>query len=178
MKKIQLSQKDYSKYPNNYQLKLCSEYDVFLPADESVRLLSEVMEELDYTNLYRAYSPKGRKPKTSPPAMFKVLVYGASEGKFASSEVARSCRRDINYMWLLGDQPAPNDDALNRFRSKHLSAAVEDLFYQLAKKLGELDEINMSICLLMAANWKRTQINIRLYGRNQRTNIKHGSTKS
>ena len=112
-----------------------------LPVDESVRILSEVMEELDYTKLYRAYSPRGRNPKTSPVAMFKVLVYGSSEGKFASSEVARACRRDINYMWLLGDEPAPDDDALNRFRSKRLSEAAEALFYQLVKKLRELDEI-------------------------------------
>ena len=141
MLKQQLSQKDYSTYPRNYQLKLCSEYEVMLPADESVRLLSEVMEELDYTALYRAYSRKGRKPKTSPSAMFKVLVYGSSEGKFTGSEVARACRRDVNYMWLLGGEPAPDDDALNRFRSKHLSTAAEDLFYQLVKKLREFDEI-------------------------------------
>lgn len=141
MKKQQLQQKDYSTFPRNYQLKISSEYEVLIPADESVRLLNEVMEDLDYTNLYRAYSPRGRKPKTSPTAMFKVLVYGATEGKFAGSEVGRACKRDVNYMWLLGDEPAPNDDALNRFRSKHLSVAVEDLFYQLVKKLREIDEI-------------------------------------
>ena len=110
-------------------------------ADETVRLLSEVMEELDYTNLYRAYARRGRKTKTSPSAMFKVLVYGSGEGKFASSEVARACKRDVNYMWLLGDEPAPDDDALNRFRSKQLGDAVEELFYQFVKKLRELDEI-------------------------------------
>lgn len=134
-------QKDYSKFPRNYQLKICSEYDILIPADESVRLLSKVMEELDYTNLYRAYSPRGRKPKTSPLAMFKVLIYGAMEGKFASSQVARACRRDVNYMWLLGEEPAPDDDALNRFRSKQLSEVVEELFYQLVKKLYEIGEI-------------------------------------
>jgi transposase len=99
------------------------------------------MEELDYTGLYRAYSRKGRKPKTSPSAMFKVLVYGDMEGKFASSEVARACKRDVNYMWLLGGEPTPDDDALNRFRSKHLAEAVEDLFYQLVSKLHEFGEI-------------------------------------
>ena len=141
MKKEQLNQKDYTTFKRNYQLKLCSEYDVLLPADESVRLLSEVMEELDYTELYRAYACRGRRPKTSPTAMFQVLVYGAMEGKFASSEVARACKRDVNYMWLLGDEPTPDDDALNRFRAKRLSEAAEDLFYQLVKKLRELDEI-------------------------------------
>ena len=141
MKKHQLHQKDYSRFPRNYQVKLCSELDILLPSDESVRLLSEVMEGMDYTGLYRAYAGQGRKPKTSPSAMFKVLVYGSMEGNFSSSKVARACRRDVNYMWLLGDEPAPDDDALNRFRSKQLSEVVEDLFYQFVIKLGELDEI-------------------------------------
>lgn len=122
-------------------LKIASETDILIAADDSVRLLNEVMEELDYTNLYRAYSRKGRNPKTSPEAMFKVIIYGSMEGNYTSSGVARSCRRDINYMWLLGDEPAPDDDALNRFRGKQLSQAVEELFYQFAKKLREIDEI-------------------------------------
>jgi len=33
-------------------------------------------------------------------------------------------------MWMLGGEPAPYYDALNRFRSKHLSEAIEELFYQ------------------------------------------------
>ena len=112
-----------------------------LPCDESVRLLSEVVEELDCTNLYKAYSQRGRKPKTSPVTMFKILAYGAMEGRHACRELERACRRDINYMWLLGDEPAPDHDALNRFRSKKLTDVVEDLFYQLVKKLAEMGEI-------------------------------------
>ena len=141
MTNTKLLQKNYSTYPRNYQVKLLSELEILIPCDESVRLVSEVMEELDYTSLYRAYSRLGRKPKTTPSAMFKVLAYGAMEGKYKSSHVASACKRDVNYMWLLGDEPAPNDDALNRFRSKHLSVAIEDLFYQLVKKLREFDEI-------------------------------------
>ncbi|MPM51869.1 IS1182 family transposase ISClbu1 [bioreactor metagenome] len=134
-------QQDYSKFPRNYQLKLCSELDVLLPCDESVRLLSEVVEELNYTKLYRAYSPKGRKPNTSPFTMFKILAYGAMDGRHAGRELERACRRDINYMWLLGNEPAPDHDALNRFRSKQLTEVIEDLFYQLIKKLAEMGEI-------------------------------------
>jgi len=141
MQKTKLIQKGYSKYPRNYQLKISSELEILIPCDESVRLLSEVMEELDYTRLYRAYSPQGRKPKTSPVAMFKVLAYGAMEGRHAGREVARACRRDVNYMWLLGDEPAPDHDALNRFRSKQLADVMEELFYQLVRKLNELGEI-------------------------------------
>ena len=131
----------YNKNERGFQLKISNEYEQEIACDESVRILSNVMEELDYTELYRAYSPRGRKPKTSPVAMFKVLVYGSMEGKHECSKVAQACRRDIHYKWLLEDEPPPGDDALNRFRSKHLSGVMEDLFYQLVKKLYELGEI-------------------------------------
>lgn len=141
MEKNKKQQKDYSTYKKNYQVKIDIELEIMIPSNESVRLLYEVMEELDYTNLYRAYSRFGRKPKTSPKTMYQLLIYGATEGKFECTEVARACKRDINYMWILGGEPAPNDDALIRFRSKYLSEAAEDLFYQLVKKLYEIDEI-------------------------------------
>lgn len=134
--------KDYTTFGYNYQLKISSETDVLIPSNDSVRLLSEVMEDLDYTNLYRAYSPKGRKPATLPMTLFKILVYGNMDGKFTSRELERACKRDINYMWLLGDEKAPNHSEIARFRSNRLPKASEDLFYQLVQKLSEIGEIN------------------------------------
>ncbi len=79
MEKDKIIQRDYSTYPSNYQLKIASETDILIGVDDSVRLLNEVMEDLDYTELYRTYSPKGRNPKTSPAATFKVMIYGSME---------------------------------------------------------------------------------------------------
>ena len=112
-----------------------------VPSNDSVRLMSEVMEGLDYTNLYRAYSRRGRKPATSPVTMFKILAYGSMDGKYSSRDLERACVRDINYMWLLGDEEAPNHSEIARFRSNRLPEAAEDLFYQLVKKLGDAGEI-------------------------------------
>jgi transposase len=136
-----LIQQNYTTFGKVYQLKICSETDILIPSDDSVRLLDAVLEELDYTSLYRAYSPRGRKPKTSPVTMFKILVYGIMDRKYSGRELERACRRDVNYMWLLGDEPAPSHDALTRFRSGQLAEVIEDLFYQLVRKLQEIGEI-------------------------------------
>ena len=48
-------------------------------ADDKVRLLDTVLERMDYSKLYRAYSGEGRAPVTSPETMFKLLVYANSE---------------------------------------------------------------------------------------------------
>ena len=140
MKQLKI-QSDYTMFGRTYQLKISSETDILIPNDDKVRLLSEVMEGLDYTSLYRAYSPKGRKPATPPVTMFKILVYANMERNYSSRDISSACKRDINYMWLLGDEEAPNHSEIARFRSKRLPSAAEDLFYQLVTKLGELGEI-------------------------------------
>ena len=141
MIKTKIIQKDYTTFSRNYQLKLCSETDILIPSDDSVRLLNEILEGLNYAKLLHAYRGRGRKPSTSPVTMFKILVYGAMDRKYTSRKLESACRRDINYMWLLGDEPTPHHDALNRFRSGKLAEVAEDLFYQLVQRLRELEEI-------------------------------------
>ena len=49
----------------------------FIPSeDDSVRLLFKVTEGLDYTNLYKAYSTKGRNPAIDPVILFRIVLYG------------------------------------------------------------------------------------------------------
>lgn len=132
---------EYTTQGRVYQLKLIDDVEVLIAEDDPVRLLDEAMEGLNYSQLLRAYSPQGRKPKTSPVTMFKVIVYGMSEHIFSKREIAKKCLRDVNYMWLLNDEPAPSHDALTWFCSHQLSETAEDLFYQLVKVLREKEEI-------------------------------------
>ena len=49
----------------------------FIPSeDDSVRLLFEVTEGLDFTDLYKTYSTLGRNPAIDPAILFKILIYG------------------------------------------------------------------------------------------------------
>lgn len=112
-----------------------------IPADDSVRLLDEMMEGMDYTSLWRAYKRTGRRPATNPVTMLKIVVYANMEGVTSSRAIASACSRDINYIWLLNGEKAPNHSEIARFRSKRLTECGEELFYQLVEKLHELGEI-------------------------------------
>ena len=100
--------KNYTLNSQVYQLKLPLEIDGFVPEDDSVRLLSQVLEELDYTKLYRAYSTKVRNPAVDPKTMFKILVYAYSQNIYSTHKIETACKRDINFMWLLAGQNAPS----------------------------------------------------------------------
>lgn len=112
-----------------------------IPADDSVRLLDEIMEGMDYTPLMRAYKRTGRRPATNPVTMLKILVYANMEGIYSSRAIATACNRDINFIWLLNGEKAPNHSEIARFRSKRLTECAEELFYQLVEKLSEMGEI-------------------------------------
>jgi len=138
--KIKLQQKDYSLGREIYQLKLPVDYEVRIPDDDSVRLLSRVVEGMDLSELYAEYSDRGRKP-ADPRNLFKVMVYAYMDEVYSSRKIETACRRDINYMWLLGDTPAPDHSTISRFRKDKLGKIMESLFYQFVQILCELGEV-------------------------------------
>ena len=133
--------KNYTENSGVYQLVLPLNMEVLIPGDDSVRLLSHITEELDYKNLIMAYSSKGRNPAVKPKTLFRVLVYAYMNNIYTSRKIEEACRRDINFMWLLQGQKAPDHNTIARFRKGRLSGIVEGLFNQLVVKLGELGEI-------------------------------------
>ena len=134
--------KNYTEFNETYQLVLPLSLEGFVPDDDSVRLLSHELEELDYTLLYQAYSAKGRNPAVDPKIMFKILTYAYSQNIYSSRKIETACRRDINFMWILAGQKAPDHSTIARFRSGYLETACEDLFYQMVKRLADSGELS------------------------------------
>ena len=140
--KSNITGKNYGTINRVVQLKIdeCFAENV-IPADDSVRLLDQIVEEMDLTPLMRAYSKLGRKPATAPSTMLKVLLYANMENIYSSRAIESACKRDINFIWLLNGAPAPNYHEIARFRSRRVSECAEELFFQLVKALKESGEI-------------------------------------
>src|SRR5690606_6203125 len=134
-------QPDYTSAGNVYQLVIPMDIGEMIPADDSVRLLNSILERVNYSKLYAAYSRFGRIER-SPKSLFKVLVYGYMNGIYSSRKLEQACRRDINFMYLLGREPAPDHATIARFRSERLSGIIEDLFSQVVELLAEAGELS------------------------------------
>lgn len=122
------------------QLKLPFDLEITIPEDDPVRLVSAQLEELDYTNLYRAYSPKGRKSTVAPDILFQICVYAYLCGIYSSRKIEEACRKRIDFMWLLDGQPAPDHCTIARFRTGKAADALQDLFFQYVRKLEVMEE--------------------------------------
>ncbi|HEX3046882.1 MAG TPA: IS1182 family transposase [Bacillota bacterium] len=138
----QLYNKDYTQFSGCFQLILPLNYEVLIPKDDSIRLLSQILEGLNYEKLYMAYSSSGRNPVVEPKILFKVLTYAYMNNIYSTRKIEMVCRRDINFMWLLNGKKAPDHSTIARFRKEYLSDAVEDLFYQMVEYLNQIGEVN------------------------------------
>ena len=142
MRITQLHNKNYTEFNDGYQLFLPLNLEGLIPEDDSVRLLSHLLEGLDYTKLYKAYSSIGRNPAVEPKIMFKLMTYAYSQNIYSTRKIETACRRDINFRWLLAGQPAPDHSTISRFRHDYLADEVlEDLFYQQVMSLYQLEEV-------------------------------------
>ena len=135
--KKQTINKNYTQISEDYQLMLPINLEVLIPEDDSVRLLSLITEELDYTKLYEAYSPLGRNPVVPPKILFKILVYAYMNDIWTSRRIETACKRDINFMWLLQGHKSPDHNTISRFRTGRLGPVSDDLFYQLIRQLHD-----------------------------------------
>ena len=81
--------------------------EIIIPSDEPVRLLSAVAEELDYSRLTATYS-RSEKIEHSPRLLFKIVLYGCTRGIYATREIERACRENVNFMYLLEGHRAPD----------------------------------------------------------------------
>jgi len=135
-------QTHYRTNARNVQLKIDEAFaERVIPANDSVRLLDQTVDEMDLQPLWSTYKRLGRKPATNPVILFKVILYAYMEGIYSIRNIESACKRDINFIWLLNGAKAPNYHEIARFRSQRLSMCSETLFYTLVKLLGNKGEI-------------------------------------
>lgn len=139
--KKQILQTDYTKFRQPKQLVLPLNVEYLIPKDESVRLLDQVMEELDYSQLNLTYSAQGRKPAVRPETFAKIIIYAYSRGIYSTRQIESSCKFDVRFQYLLQQQKAPDHNTIARFISDHLGPCLEDLLEQFVRQLMSVGEI-------------------------------------
>lgn len=134
----------HSNYTINqkfYQLKFPLDIDVMIPENDSVRLLSQFVEEMDLTDLYMTYS-KVKENQVSPKKLLKIMIYAYMNKIYSARDIEKVCHRDINFMYLLEGLSVPDHSTIARFRTLHFAPCAEGILAQSSNFLYELGEIS------------------------------------
>jgi len=133
--------KDYTQNSVGYQLKLPLNIETMIPVDDSVRLLSQFVEEMDLTDLYSTYE-RVRENSVSPRTLLKIVLYSYMNGDYSSRSMEINCKRDINFMYLLEGAKAPDHATFARFRSIHFAPCAKRILAEMSNRLYDLGEIS------------------------------------
>lgn len=129
-------QVDYTLYETERQLKLPMETEIFIAADDPVRLVSAVVERMDIRKIERSYSHDGRN-EYPPRILLKVMIYAYMRLIYSSREIERACRENICFMYLLEGWPPPDHNTIARFRAQRLRGTEKELLEQFTGLLAE-----------------------------------------
>jgi transposase len=139
MTKQLILHKNYTLNQSGYQLKLPLELETIIPENDSVRLLSQFVEEMDLTDLYSTYE---RINSLSPRTLLKIVLYSYMNGDYSSRSMELNCKRDINFMYLLEGKSAPDHATLARFRSIHFAPCSKRILAEVSNLLFDLGEVS------------------------------------
>lgn len=141
MIKYNILHKDYTINRSFYQLKLPLDLEFMIPSNDSVRLLSQFVEEMDLSDLYMTYS-KVKENQASPRKLLKIMLYGYMNGLYSSRDIERACYRDVNFMFLLEGSRVPDHSTFARFRTLHFAPCAERIFSEATEFLHDIGEIS------------------------------------
>lgn len=100
-----------------------------IAANHPVRVVNEVLEQVDITELVRQYKPGGTS-SYHPRMLLKVLVYGYINNIYSSRKIEEAVGQNINFMWLAG-MSRPDHNTINRFRGQRLQKTLQPIFTQV-----------------------------------------------
>jgi transposase len=112
--------------------------------DAPVRLVNEIVDNLDLSKIERTYADtfRGGKPGFAPKTLLKVILFGYMNNCYSTREIEFQCKQNINYLWLTSCK-APDHTTINRFRTKCVGC-IKNIFAQLVVSLAQRGEIALS----------------------------------
>jgi transposase len=113
--------------------------DDILAADHHVRLLEEVLSQLDWSPWEAAYDLRRGQPPIHPKVLASVILYGVLTGIRTSRALEEALHVRVDFRWL-AEGRSIDHTTLSEFRRKK-GAALKNLFVQIglvARQLGWL----------------------------------------
>jgi transposase len=129
----------FKQYAPNQNLLLPPNLDELVDKQHLVRVVNEVVDQMDLTGILNGYVGGGTSAY-HPRMMIKVLLYAYAVKIYTGRRIARALRQDVTFMWLAGYN-RPDFRTINNFRSGVLKTTIEELFKQMLDFLLSYDYI-------------------------------------
>lgn len=114
-----------------------------IASNHPVRLVNEVVDNLDISNLISKYQGGGTS-SFHPRMMLKVLFYSYLSNIYSCRKIEKALHENIHFIWLSGCS-TPDFRTINYFRGKRLQGDIHKLFAEVVRLLQELNYVSLDI---------------------------------
>ncbi len=116
--------------------------DENIAADDPVRIVNAVVDNLNLDNFKKLYKETGRSAY-HPKMMLKVIIYAYMNNIYSCRKIEKLLLRDIHYIWLAGHEH-PDFITINRFRNR-VKEEINNVFTQLVLVLADKGFISLDV---------------------------------
>ncbi|MFC6196434.1 transposase, partial [Dyadobacter subterraneus] len=131
----------FKEYCPQQLLFLPPSLEELIPPTHLVRVVNEVVERMDITELMNLYEGGGTSAY-HPRMLLKVLLYAYCIKIYTGRKIARALGQDIHFFWL-SSMSRPDFRTINTFRSSKAKEVIEVLFSSMLVFLMEHKYIKM-----------------------------------
>lgn len=120
----------FKEYDRRQDYLLPPSLEELLPENDLSRLMVEIVEILDLSDISKKYSVLGQNAY-HPQMMLALLFYAYSQGVFSSRKIAEHLQYDARFRYIAGNQH-PDFRTISNFRKDNLPQ-IEALFLQIVE---------------------------------------------
>ena len=107
--------------------------DKDIAANDPVRMVSSIVDQLDLSSFRKLYNDRGRCPY-HPKMLLKVVIYAYMNNIYSCRRIEQALKRDVHFIWLAGYEQ-PDFITINRFRNR-VKTEINNVFTQLVLLLS------------------------------------------
>lgn len=116
--------------------------DEDIAENDPVRIVSDIVDQLDISNFHKLYNSIGRCPY-HPRMLLKVIIYAYMNNIYSCRRIEKLLLRDIHFIWLAGYEK-PDFITINRFRNR-VKNEINNIFTQLVLILAERGYVSLDV---------------------------------
>ncbi len=133
----------YRAYISNDNLLFPPNLGDFIPADAPARLISDIVDNMDLTEIHDSYSKASDgQPAYHPAMLLKAVLFGYMNNIFSTRGLEGAMLRDAHLIWLSSYQ-FPDHTTISRFKTRCMPH-IKTIFSRLVMILVERGEIELT----------------------------------
>lgn len=121
-------------------------YEELVPENHPVRVVNEIIERIDISDLEKTYKGGGTS-SYHPRMLLKVMVYAYLRNMYSSRKIEEALKENVHFMWLAGGA-RPDHNTINDFRGRRLKDHLKKIFNQVVVLLSEQGAISLKEIIL------------------------------